>query len=149
MTPHPAAARHLPAAGALVVAAIYALQGSRVSWPLEPAPYDLLVEPPDGAAMLRVQVKTCTTQQHGTWICWVTRSRYARVPGGKRRTSYAPGDVDVLAVVTGDLDVYLLPFEVVAGRTAITLRSHTAYRAATVGLLGGAAVAEQLGLPVP
>jgi hypothetical protein len=95
-----------------------------VSWPLEPARYDLLVEQPDGGPLQRVQVKTCTTKQYDNWICWITRSTYASVPGGKRRVDYDASDVDVLGVVDGDLNAYLIPFAEVAGQTAVTLRAY-------------------------
>jgi hypothetical protein len=83
---------------------------------------------------VRVQVKTCTTQQHGNWICWVTRSEYAAVPGGKRRTSYNVEAIDVLAVVDGALQVYLLPFGLVACKTAVTLRAFEEYRVGALAL---------------
>ena len=120
---------HLRAAGGNLVAAVYALAGCRVAWPLEPAPYDLVVERADGV-MLRVQVKTCTTRQGGSWICWITRSTYAAVPGGKTRVRYATSDVDVLAVVDGDGAVYLIPFDVVAHQSTVTLRAYRSYLAA-------------------
>jgi hypothetical protein len=135
--PSPSASSlRLQAAAGPLVAAVYSLRGCRVSWPLEPAPYDLLAEEPDGCGLARVQVKTCTTQQHGNWICWVTRSRYASVPGGKRRTPYDSGDVDVLAIVTSNLEVYLLPYAAVASRTAVTLRAYQEHRVAGLDLVG-------------
>jgi hypothetical protein len=69
---------------------VYALRGFRVSWPLEPAVYDLLADPGDGAAILRVQVTTGTSRQGDTWVCWTGRSTYAPVPGGKKRVSTRP-----------------------------------------------------------
>lgn len=110
MLEHPS---HLRTAGDLVVAGVYALTGCRVSWPLQPAPYDLLVEPAGGGSPVRVQVKTCTRKQGGTWLCWITRSTYAAVPGGKRRLSYESSEIDVLAVVDGDLSIYLIPYSLV------------------------------------
>jgi hypothetical protein len=120
---------HLPRAGSHLVAAVYALAGYHVSWPLEPAAYDLVVDSRDGQGLRRVQVKTCTTKQHGNWICWVTRSKYAPAPGGKRRAAYPVGSIDVLAVVDGDLQVYLIPFGLVAHKSAVTLRALERYQA--------------------
>jgi hypothetical protein len=129
-----ATSAHVRRAGGHLVAAVYAMRGYRVSWPLEPAPYDLLADPGAQAGIVRVQVKTCTTQQHGNWICWVMRSEYAAVPGGKRRTSYNVDAIDVLAVVDGALQVYLLPFGLVAGKTAVTLRAFEEYRVGALAL---------------
>lgn len=134
-TPLVSAAVHLRAAGTHLVAAVYALGGCRVAWPLEPAPYDLLVERL-GGQLLRVQVKTCTTRQGGSWICWITRSTYAAVPGGKSRVRYDPADVDVLAVVDGDHAVTLIPFPLVAAQSTVTLSAYADYRVARLDLLG-------------
>lgn len=123
---------HVRSAGPALVAAVFAVQGWQVSWPLEPAPYDLVVARDD--QLLRVQVKTCTTQQHGNWICWIMRSSYAAVPGSKRRTAYGEDQLDVLAVVDGALGVYLVPYGLVVGKTAITLRAYERYRVATLAL---------------
>ena len=129
----PSTSTTLRAAGPALVAAVYALRGHRVSWPLEPAPYDLLAEAPDGA-VVRVQVKTCTTRQGGTWICWITRSAYAAVPGGKTRTRYGAADVDVLAVVDGECGVHLIPFARVADHSTVTLRAYAEFRVARLVL---------------
>jgi hypothetical protein len=40
---------------------------------------------------------------------------------------YDPGDIDDLAVVDGGLVIYLIPYSVVAGRSAIHLRAYGAY----------------------
>ncbi|MCU1587280.1 MAG: hypothetical protein JWN31_773 [Frankiales bacterium] len=90
MTPDP---RQVRRAGAHLVAAVSALQGHRVSWPLEPAFYDLLADPGDSAPILRVPVKTCTSRQGEAWTCWTGRSTYAyeeyRVAGLELRASRA------------------------------------------------------------
>lgn len=126
--------QNLRRAGSLIVASVYALRGFRVSWPLEPAPYDLLAEEPRGEGLLRVQVKTCTSKQAGNWVCWITRSMYAPVPGGKRRIGYDVADVDVLGVVDGELNAYLIPFALVAGQTAVTLMAYSRFRVGSVNL---------------
>ena len=56
--PPPAASR-LRSAGPMLVAGYLTLEGYRVSWPLEPAPYDLLVSQAKETPS-RVQVKTST-----------------------------------------------------------------------------------------
>jgi hypothetical protein len=119
-------AAHLRSAGPMLVAAMCTLAGHRISWPLEPTVYDLLVE--TGTRLLRVQVKTCTRRMAGSWVCSVTRSEYADVAGGKRRAWYSPEEVDVFAIVDGDGDVYWIPIEDVVGQANLSLRRYAAYR---------------------
>ena len=118
--------RHLRRAGGYLVAAVLALGGYAVSWPLEPGPYDLVVDGGDG--MMRVQVKTTSRKIAGSWNCSVTRSQYADVPGGKRRARYDAASIDAFAVVDGAGDVYLIPVDVVAGRASLSLCRFAAYR---------------------
>lgn len=131
--------QHLRSAGELLVAAVYALRGHTASWPLQPAPYDLIAEsaaptPGAGARFSRVRVKTCTRKQAGAWLCWITRSEYCDAPGGKRRVAYTSDQVDELAVVDGDLQVYVIPFALVAGQSTLTPRAHDRFRVAGVAL---------------
>ncbi len=117
---------HLRSAGPYLVAAACVLAGHRVSWPLEPAVYDLLVD--DASGIHRVQVKTCTSRLPGSWECSISRSEYARVPGGKRRVHYMPEEIDVFGIVDGDLEVYLVPLSVVAGAGTLSMRRYAAFR---------------------
>ena len=105
-----------------------------MSWPLEPAPYDLLADPGYGSPLLRVQVKTCTSKSGGTWLCWITRHEYSRDAGSKRRANYPPDALDVLAVVDGDGSVYLIPFDLVAHQSTVTPRAYSAYQVANLRL---------------
>lgn len=115
----------LRSAGGHLVAAYCVLAGFRVSWPLEPAPYDLLVEDVKHRVR-RVQVKTTTRQVAGIWVCGISRSTY--VPGGgKQRAVYEPGTVDDFGIVDGDLRVYLIPADLVAGRGTLTLRRYRSF----------------------
>ena len=125
---------HVRRAGDLLVASVYALLGFRVSWPLHAAEYDVLAESADGSTLLRVQVKTCTSRPDGAWRTWITRSQYAAVPGGKRRVAYAPSAVDVLAIVAGDLNVYLIPYRLVVGLSTVAPAAYEAFRVAGVSL---------------
>lgn len=120
-------ARHLRDAGSLLVAASCTLAGHRVSWPLEPAVYDLLIDTGPGG-IRRVQVKTTTTWVAGAWLCTLTRSEYAGAAGGKRPVRYSSDQVDDFGIVDGDQEVYLIPFAAVAGRTAVSLRRYAAFR---------------------
>jgi hypothetical protein len=128
---------YLASAGSLIVAAAVALDGRRVSWPLEPAPYDLLVETP-GNGVRRVQVKTTTQRRGATWICHLNRSRYdPTAPGSKTRLSYDPRVIDDIAIVDGDLGIYLIPYPVVAGRSAIHLSRYAQFRIRQLDLAAG------------
>jgi hypothetical protein len=123
--------RHLRTAGPAIVAASCLLAGYRVSWPLEPASYDLLVD--TGCRLLRAQVKTCTRRAGGSWVCSVTRSEYADASGGKRRAWYSPEEIDVFAIVDGDGEVYWIPLQDVIGQANLSLRRYGAYRVPRLG----------------
>jgi hypothetical protein len=128
---------HLASAGALIVATALALEGRRVSWPLEPAPYDLLVETP-GVGRRRVQVKTTIQRRGATWICHLNRSRYdPTASGSKRRQCYDPRVIDDIAIVDGDLGIYLIPYPVVAGRSAVHLSRYARFRICRLALAAG------------
>lgn len=119
--------RHLRSAGPLLVAAFLTLEGQRVSWPLEPAPYDLLVTKANNPPS-RVQVKTSARRDAGTWVCSLTRHAYA---AGKRwpdRQVYDLDEVDFFGVVDGDLAIYMIPAAVVGGLSAIHVRRYSRYR---------------------
>ena len=134
----PVQPQHLRIAGELLVAAVYSFSGAKVAWPLQPTHYDLLVDDPSASWLMRVQVKTCTRKARGgAWECWITRSQYASAPGGKRRVAYSEDEIDVLAVVDGDLQVCLIPFALVAAQSTVTPRAYDAYRVAGVSLASG------------
>jgi hypothetical protein len=83
--------------------------------------YDLVVD--RGAlGLCRVQVKTATSKQDGHWQAWITRS--GRVP-------YTRAEVDVIAVVDGDLQVYMIPIEEVKRQQGVRLRSYERHRLTT------------------
>jgi hypothetical protein len=118
--------KNLRTAGAFIVAAACTLCGYRVSWPIEPAPYDLLVEGGDGG-LHRVQVKTTTVRSGSGWVCDVSRSTY--VPGGtKKRAHYDPDEVDVFGIVDGDLAVYFIPARLAIGTTSLSLAKYAGFR---------------------
>jgi hypothetical protein len=121
----------LRSAGSLIVAALLTLQGRRVSWPLEPAPFDLIADPPTS----RIQVKTTTQRRGTTWVCSLTRSSYesGRRWGGRR--VYDVAEIDDFAIVDGDLTVYLIPAEQVGGLCAVHLSQYHRYRIGNLPLL--------------
>jgi hypothetical protein len=105
-------------AGAFLVAAACALRGYRVSWPLEPVAYDLVVDA--GAhGLQRVQVKTGTSRAGGSWVAWITKGA---------RTPYSRDEVDWFGVVDGDLSVYMIPIDAVEGQASVSLRRYEGYR---------------------
>src|SRR3954454_23293143 len=129
---------HLRAAGPHIVAATLTLAGHAVSWAPEGAAYDLLVDI-RSQGIRRVQVKTTTRRSAETWHCQLTRSAYkGDAPGGHVRSCYSAEEVDVFACVDGDGAVYMLPIQLVEGKTSINMRKYAAYRLPLrlVGLTG-------------
>jgi hypothetical protein len=118
---------HLRAAGPMLVAAFLTLEGYRISWPLEPAPYDLLVTRASDTTS-RVQVKTTANREAGTWVCSLTRHVYAAKNRWHERQVYDLAEIDSFGVVDGDLGIYLIPAAVVGGLSAIHLRRYSQYR---------------------
>lgn len=87
------------------------------------AVYDLLVTMPD--AIKRVQVKTTTCKTDG-WQVQVGRRPYS-VGNRASRIPYDPDLVDFFFIVDGDLNLYVIPSRVIAGRIAILLRNYTEF----------------------
>jgi len=103
----------------MIAASWFTLCGGEVSWPLEPARYDLVVLVDD--QVLRIQVKTTTVCDDSRWTVWLSSSRGQRVP-------YSPDEVDAFFIVTADLDLYLIPLAAVAGLHAIQLSRYECFR---------------------
>lgn len=101
-----------------MAAAWFELCGHRVSWPLEPCRYDLLVWIGDSAQ--RIQVKTTTVRQGSSWTAWISRT-------GTARRTYDPDEIDQFFVIDGDLNYYLIPVAAVGGLTAIQLSAYRDY----------------------
>src|SRR5215216_1095303 len=108
--------------GAIAEAAITAAAvelGFVVSRPvIEGRRYDLIID--IGPELLRVQCKWA--QRKGTVIP-VILSTCRHTPGGYVRSTYAPDEVDGIAVYCHELRrCFYLPIEAVAGRTGFNLR---------------------------
>jgi hypothetical protein len=116
---------NLRRAAAFIVAAKCALLGHSIAWPLEPAPYDLLVHTKQ-QGHLRVQVKSGTHLAYGSWIVWITRQG----SGDGRRQTYTSEDIDYFAVVDPEQQVYMLPIALVEGQQSVTLRKYEEFRIA-------------------
>lgn len=111
---------HLREAAEPLIAAWFLLRGFWPAIPAESRPYDFLLETPAGVK--RVQVKTTTFKaSSGSWF--VSIGRHAG--GGDRhdqRLAYSSDEVDLFAIVDGDLTLRLIPRAAVSGRKSICLR---------------------------
>lgn len=116
--------RHLRDAAASIAASWFSLCGFNVAFPLEPAVYDLLVSTPEG--IRRVQVKTTTCFSKDGWTVPVSRRPYS-IGNRERRVPYDPELIDWFFIIDGDLNIYLIPSRVIAGRIAILLHTYTKY----------------------
>jgi hypothetical protein len=110
------------AAGPLA-AAWFMMRGCTVSFPVEQAVYDLLVQ--SKREILRVQVKT-TTAGGTTGTVNVARRSYAARNLGPRMP-YDARVIDYFFIVDGDHNMYLIPSRVIAGRVGLGLRTYTKY----------------------
>ena len=115
----PASQRHLPQAGELIAAAWFQIRGCPVSWPLAPARYDFIAQV--GSELRRVQVKTTTHRPAGAWLASLSTSE-------RTILTYDPDELDYFFVVDGDLGLYLIPAEAVAGLRAISLPAYEEFR---------------------
>lgn len=116
--------RNLREAAASIAAAWFSLRGYNSAIPIEPTVYDLLVSMPDG--IKRVQVKTTTCNSKAGWSVAVSRRPYS-VGNLEKRVPYDPELIDLFFIVDGDLNMYLIPSLVIAGRVSILLRTYKKY----------------------
>jgi hypothetical protein len=122
---------HIREAGGAIAAMWFSLSGCPLSFPIEPAVYDLLVSMPDG--IKRVQVKTTTSYLHG-WVARVGRRPYS--PGNNGlMTPYDPAEIDWFFVIDGDFTLYLVPSRVIAGRVQILLTSYKEFIVGSIALV--------------
>jgi hypothetical protein len=122
---------HLRSAAASVAAAWFGVRGCNAAFPVEPDTYDLLVTKPEG--IQRVQVKTTTHRTKDGWQVAVGRRPYS-VGNLDRRLPYDPEMIDLFFIMDGELNIYLIPSRVIAGRVVITLRT---YKKFVVGNVSG------------
>jgi len=108
----------------MLAAAWFSLCGFATAIPVEPAVYDLLVSMPDG--IRRIQVKTTTYNGKSGWQVAVGRRPYSAGNRG-RLVPYDPDSIDDFFIVDGDLTMYLIPSQVIAGRVQILLRTYARY----------------------
>jgi hypothetical protein len=110
---------NLRRAGSMLAAAWFELSGAQVAWPLEPCRYDLLVS--RDRATRRVQIKTTTSRAAGQWTASLCST-------STRDRIYDPDDIDDFFIIDGDLAMYLIPIEAVAGFSAIQLSAYTTFQ---------------------
>ena len=121
--PEPAI-KNLREAAAALAACWFSLCGFGAAIPIEPAVYDLLVSTPAG--IKRVQVKTTTYKSKAGWQVVVGRRPYS-VGNREPLVPYDPELIDWFFIVDGDLNIYLIPSQVIAGRVVILLRTYSKY----------------------
>lgn len=123
-------------AAASVAAAWFTIRGCAVSLPIEQATYDLLVHSADGIS--RVQVKTTTTRpQDGGQV--IVGHRPYSAGNLAPLMPYDPKVIDCFFIVDGDLNMYLIPSRIIAGRVGLLLRTYKKYIVGNAsGLLGAA-----------
>jgi len=115
---------NLRQAAASLAACWFSLCGFNTAIPIEPAVYDLLVSRPDG--IKRVQVTTTTHKSKNGWMIQVGRRPYS-ARNNARLVPYDPDLIDLFFIVDGDLSIYLIPSQVIAGRVMILLRTYPQY----------------------
>lgn len=110
-------------------------RGYAVCVPVEPAPYDLVVDSDKG--LVKVQVKsTVSKDRTGRWLVRISRMAYERgakanANGARVKCAYATGEIDYFFIVTAANDYYLIPLDVTNDLASLTLDSK--YAAFKVG----------------
>jgi hypothetical protein len=115
---------HLRHAAESLAATWFILCGRNVAFPVEPDTYDLLVDMPQGPK--RVQVKTTTFKSKDGWMVQIGRRPYS-IGNNALLVPYDPEIIEFFFIVDGDLDMYLIPSRVIAGRVQILLRTYSGY----------------------
>ena len=118
---------HLRNAGPYLVLFAFNAAGTPATLAPEGATYDVLADfGQDGVK--RIQVKTGTGKDAGSWRCQLSRSVYDPTGhGGHRAAVYSAEEIDYFACIDGELQLYLIPIEVVEGFASINLRKYRPY----------------------
>ncbi len=116
--------RNLRQAATSLAACWFALCGFGAAIPIEPEVYDLLVSTPQG--IRRVQVKTTTYRSEAGWQVGVGRRPYS-IGNREPLAPYDPELIDWFFIVDGNMDIYLIPSQVIGGRVSILLRTYRKY----------------------
>ena len=122
------------AAGTLA-ATWFMLRGCTVSFPAEPARYDLLADTAHG--LMRVQVKSTTSGNKYGWQVGVGHHPDTHSKKKRQVLAYDPDEIDLFFVVDGEMTMYLIPSRAIARRISILLRTYRKYIVGNArGLLG-------------
>lgn len=122
----PAEPRHLRVAAPVTAAAWFMHRGCTVSFPAEPAVYDLLVDTPQG--LMRVQVKSTTSaHKNDGWAVGVGHHPDTHAKRKGYVLAYSPDEIDLFFIIDGDMTMYLIPSRAIAGRVQILLRTYKKY----------------------
>jgi hypothetical protein len=116
--------KNLREAATSLAACWFSLRGFGAAIPVEPTIYDLLVSTPEG--IKQVQVKTTTYKGKAGWQVGVGRRPYS-VGSREPLRPYDPELIDWFFIVDGDLNIYLIPSQVIGGRVGILLRTYSKY----------------------
>jgi hypothetical protein len=130
---HPSIENLRHAAPYMVLAA-FTLFGVAATLAPEGCRYDVIAELP-GLGLKRIQVKTGTRRDptSSSWACSLSRSEYDLAgSGGHRHAVYAAEEIDYFACIDGDLQLHLIPIDVVEGLRIINLRKYAGYRVPTL-----------------
>lgn len=118
-------ARNLSRTGAVTAANWFLSRGYMASLPIEPTTYDLVVESDVG--LQRVQIKT--TRSNVVGLKRTTYGKNATPSMGRYvRTRYGDDELDFFFVYTAVGEMYLIPYEAVAGLASIVLSRYAKYR---------------------
>jgi hypothetical protein len=123
---------NLRKAASAIATAWFLRRGYMVSVPVEPAPYDLIVESDRG--LVRIQVKSSATRTNGRWLLRIHRMEYdasvkAGANGLRTRRVYGAHEVDFFFAVTDSGDKYLIPLSATNGAESLTLDTkYAAYK---------------------
>jgi hypothetical protein len=128
--------KHLRVAAPVTAAAWFMHRGCTVSFPAEPAVYDLLVDSPDG--LMRVQVKSTTSNREKEgWVVGIGHHPDTHAKKKGYVLAYSPDEIDLFFIIDGDMTMYLIPSRAIAGRITIVLRTYRKYIVGNArGLLG-------------
>jgi hypothetical protein len=115
------APEHLRRSAPSLAMAWFLSRGCTPSLPVEPEPYDLIINTHMG--FQRVQVKSTTCLQQGDWSVTVGHRTDKKTP----LLPYTNEEIDLFCIVDGDLNLYLLPLAAIGGRVRIGLRPYKLY----------------------
>jgi PD-(D/E)XK endonuclease len=123
-------------AAPVTAAAWFMHRGCAVSFPVEPAVYDLLADTPEG--LMRVQVKSTTSyRKNEGWAVGVGHRPDTHAKKKSNLLAYSPEEIDLFFIIDGDMTMYLIPSRAIAGRITILLRTYRKYIVGNAqGLLG-------------